>query len=223
MEMGNEISPEVENSFEIFEVSRSVPVRRLGRLYSAVFKRALDLISAAVGLIVASPLMALVAFAIWLESGGPVIFRQERLGLNGRSFNILKFRSMRCDAEANGPMWAEKDDDRTTKVGRFLRKSHLDELPQLVNILRGEMTIVGPRPERPYFYDKFERYIPDFRCRLNVKPGLTGLAQVNGGYDITPSRKLVYDKQYMRNITFREDCWILLRTVRIVLKGKGAR
>ena len=151
--MGNEISTEVEDSLGIYEIPRSVPVRRLGRLYSSVFKRALDLMMAAVALVAASPLMALVTLAIWLESGGPVIFRQERLGLNGRSFNILKFRSMRRNAEANGPMWAEKDDDRTTKVGKFLRKSHLDELPQLLNILRGDMTIVGPRPERPYFYD----------------------------------------------------------------------
>lgn len=222
MEYGNEMSPEVESSPAVYEVHRYRAASD-GRLYTGFYKRMVDLLFAAVGLIVASPVMALVTLAIVLESGGPVIFRQERLGLGGRNFQILKFRSMRGNAEANGPMWAEKDDCRTTKVGRFLRKSHLDELPQLLNILKGDMTIVGPRPERPYFYDKFEKYIPDFGCRLNVKPGLTGLAQVNGGYDISPARKLSYDKAYMKRITFWTDCRIVFRTAQIVLMGKGAR
>lgn len=192
-------------------------------VYEKYFKRFFDVLISVILLISASPVLLITAVLIRLESPGPAIFRQERLGLNGRKFIIYKFRSMRNDAESAGPRWASVDDDRTTRLGRFLRKSHLDELPQLLNILHGDMSIVGPRPEREYFYCKFEKTIPDFRCRLCVKPGLTGLAQVNGGYDMTPLEKLTFDKGYIQSASFLLDCKICLKTIWVVLQGKGAR
>jgi lipopolysaccharide/colanic/teichoic acid biosynthesis glycosyltransferase len=130
---------------------------------------------------------------------------------------------MIVDAEKDGPQWADKNDNRVTKVCRILRKTRLDELPQLVNIIKGEMSLVGPRPEREYFYKQFERYIPDFRDRVMVKPGLTGWAQVNGGYDIGPAKKLKYDKEYIKSRSIKLDLLILFRTISIVFSRKGAR
>lgn len=191
--------------------------------YLRVGKRLFDLFTALVGCILFSPLMLFAAIGVRLESKGPIIFKQERLGIGGKAFVIYKFRSMRIDAELNGPAWAKKNDGRITRFGRFLRKYHVDELPQLVNILRGDMSMVGPRPERAYFYDQFERDIPEFRNRLAVKPGLTGWAQINGGYDIGPQEKCLYDKTYIRKVSLRMDCLILLKTVAVVFKGLGAR
>jgi exopolysaccharide biosynthesis polyprenyl glycosylphosphotransferase len=195
----------------------------LTNIYNAYIKRAFDIVFAALLLFVLSPVMLVTALMVKLDSAGPVIFKQERLGLHGRTFVIYKFRSMRTDAEASGPMWAARSDTRTTKIGRFLRKYRIDELPQLVNIMRGDMSFVGPRPEREYFYDKFRPAIPDFDTRLAVKPGLTGWAQVNGGYDITSAEKLRYDKEYIRDFSFRSDLRIVFMTVSVVFGGKGAR
>lgn len=192
-------------------------------LYLRYGKRVLDIAAALLGLVVLSPLMLFAAVGVRLESRGPVIFKQERLGLFGKTFVIYKFRSMRIDAENGGPAWAKKNDGRVTRFGRFIRKYHLDELPQLVNILRGDMTMVGPRPERAYFYDRFERDIPEFADRLAVKPGLTGWAQVNGGYDIGPQEKCRYDKEYIRSMSFWMDLSILFKTVSVVFRGLGAR
>lgn len=186
-------------------------------------KRLFDLVTAFVGCVLFSPLMLVAAVGVRLESKGPVIFKQERLGMSGKTFVIYKFRSMRIDAEAGGPAWAKKNDGRITRFGRFLRKYHVDELPQLINILRGDMSMVGPRPERAYFYDQFERDIPEFRDRLDVKPGLTGWAQINGGYDIGPKEKCQYDKSYIRSVSLRMDCQVLLKTVTVVFQGLGAR
>lgn len=186
-------------------------------------KRAFDVAAALAGLVFCSPLMLFAAVGVRLGSRGSVIFKQERLGLGGKAFVIYKFRSMRIDAENDGPAWARKNDGRVTRFGRFIRKYHLDELPQLVNILRGDMSMVGPRPERAYFYERFEREIPEFTDRLAVKPGLTGWAQVNGGYDIGPKEKCRYDKEYIRRVSLRTDIAILLRTVVVVLRGLGAR
>lgn len=130
---------------------------------------------------------------------------------------------MRIDAEINGPKWADKDDDRATKVGAFLRKTRLDELPQLWNILCGEMSFVGPRPEREYFYNIFETYIPNFGLRMLVKPGLTGWAQVNGGYELGPEEKIVYDLEYITNRSFGMDIRCMLKTVKLVFTHEGAR
>jgi exopolysaccharide biosynthesis polyprenyl glycosylphosphotransferase len=167
--------------------------------------------------------MLIIAALIKLDSKGPVIFRQERLGKDGKSFVMYKFRSMHVDAEVNGPQWAEKKDDRCTRIGSILRKTRLDELPQFFNILKGEMSLVGPRPERPYFYDQFETYIHGFRNRLVVRPGLTGWAQVSGGYDLLPEEKIVYDMEYISKMSVGMDLRCIFKTVRLIFTHEGAR
>lgn len=193
-----------------------------GRCY-LLTKRILDIVLAALfGLILLIP-MILIGILVKMYSSGPVIFRQERLGINGKPFVMYKFRSMRVDAEADGPQWAEKNDTRCTEFGCCLRKTRLDELPQILNILKGEMSFVGPRPERAYFYDKFEEDIPGFRNRLLVLPGLTGYAQVNGGYDLLPEEKLVYDMQYIEKRSLLLDIQCIFKTVRLIFTHEGAR
>ena len=204
----------------IYHVETVVP--KVSPQYMFV-KRGLDMIVALCVMMLGLLPMAIIALLIKLDSRGPVVFRQERLGKNGKTFTILKFRSMRVDAEENGPQWAEKENDRCTKVGCFLRKTRLDELPQFWNILKGDMSLVGPRPERPYFYDQFETYIHGFRNRLAVRPGLTGWAQVSGGYDLKPEEKIVYDMEYIKNMSVRMDLGCLVRTVRLVFTHEGAR
>lgn len=192
------------------------------RGYLAV-KRLGDILLSLMGFLVLTIPMAVIALLIRLDSPGPVIYAQERLGLNGKPFMIYKFRSMRLNAEEDGPQWAAKDDERCTKLGRVLRKSRLDELPQLYNILRGDMSIVGPRPERACFYYAFEEYIPGFKNRMAVLPGLTGLAQVNGGYSLLPEEKIVYDMEYVRNRSLRMDLLCIIKTVSVVFTHEGAR
>lgn len=189
----------------------------------AFFKRLSDVVVAALVAVLGILPMAIIALCIKLDSDGPVIFKQERLGKDGKSFTMYKFRSMAVDAEADGPKWADKEDERCTKVGCFLRKTRLDELPQFWNILKGEMSLVGPRPERPFFYDEFETYIHGFRNRLVVRPGLTGWAQVSGGYDLQPEEKIVYDMEYIANMSVRMDLRCMVRTVRLIFTHEGAR
>ena len=186
-------------------------------------KRLFDSFSALIGLIVLAIPMAIIALLIVLDSPGGAIFKQERLGKDGQPFTILKFRSMRLDAEENGPQWADKDDPRCTHLGRVLRKSRLDELPQLWNILKGDMSFVGPRPERKCFYDEFETYIHGFHNRLVVKPGLTGWAQVNGGYELEPKEKIVYDMEYIEKRSVLMDITCLAKTVSLIFTHEGAR
>ena len=186
-------------------------------------KRVFDVVASLMAGIVLCIPMAVIALIVRLDSCGPAIFRQERLGKDGKPFVMYKFRSMCQDAEVNGPVWADKDDVRCTRVGRILRKSRLDELPQLWNILRGDMSIVGPRPERACFYDQFETYIPGFRDRLQVRPGLTGLAQINGGYDLGPEEKIIHDMEYIRNRSWWLDLKCILKTVHLVFTQEGAR
>lgn len=186
-------------------------------------KRTLDVLVSAVALLVMGIPMALIAIWVKLDSPGPALYRQERLGLNGNPFWIYKFRSMRVDAEANGAQWAEEHDERVTRAGRILRKTRLDELPQLLNILRGQMSLVGPRPERPCFYAEFEKYIHGFSQRMMVKPGLTGLAQVSGGYDLLPEEKIQFDMQYIRERSIALDLKCILRTIGVVFDHDGAR
>ena len=151
-------------------------------------KRSVDVFCACVGLTVAAPVMALIAAAIKLDSKGPILFMQTRVGLKGRVFAMFKFRTMRDDAEAQtGPVWAQKNDPRVTRVGSFLRKTHLDDLPQLWNVVRGEMSLVGPRPERPYFVSEFRKIIPHYDRRVCVKPGITGFARLQRQNDATSS------------------------------------
>jgi len=186
-------------------------------------KRCIDILfGICVGIVFIIP-MLVIAFLIRVTSPGPALFKQERLGLNGKPFIMLKFRTMHTDAEKNGPQWAKNNDERCTKLGAFLRKTRLDELPQAWNILKGEMSVVGPRPERSYFYDEFEKTIPDFRARLTVKPGLTGLAQINGGYDLNPEEKLSYDKYYIEHRSLMMDIRCILKTVKLVFTHEGAR
>lgn len=187
------------------------------------WKRTADIVVSFLVAILGILPMAIIALCIKIDSRGPVIFKQERLGKDGKSFTMFKFRSMRMDAEVDGPKWAEKEDDRCTKVGAFLRKTRLDELPQFWNILKGEMSLVGPRPERPFFYDEFETYIHGFRNRLAVRPGLTGWAQVSGGYDLRPEEKIVYDMEYIANMSVRMDLRCVIRTVRLIFTHEGAR
>ena len=188
-----------------------------------IVKRLADIVFAVIsGTILLVP-MIIIGLLVRLDSEGPAIFKQERLGLNGKPYIMYKFRSMRLDAEEDGPQWAQKDDERCTKLGRFLRKTRLDELPQVINILMGNMSLVGPRPERAYFYNEFEKYIPNFRQRLQVKPGLTGLAQVNGGYDLLPEEKLVYDLQYIEKQSLWMDIACMVKTVRLIFTHEGAR
>lgn len=215
-----ELKIEENNSAPATQVQEK---KRTGSAGYLLIKRLFDIIFALVaGLLLLVP-MLIIALLIKLDSKGPAIFKQERLGLNGKPFIMYKFRSMRLDAEENGPQWADKNDDRCTKLGKFLRKTRLDELPQVLNILSGEMSVVGPRPERAYFYDKFEEYIPDFRDRLQVKPGLTGHAQVNGGYELLPEEKLVYDKEYIEKRSIWLDILCIVKTVRLIFTHEGAR
>jgi exopolysaccharide biosynthesis polyprenyl glycosylphosphotransferase len=188
-------------------------------------KRVLDIVLAAVLLLITSPLLLLIAIAIKLDSDGPAVFSQERVGLLGRRFTLHKFRSMRQDAEVqSGPTWAKKDDDRVTRVGGFLRKCRLDELPQMWNVFRGDMSFIGPRPERPYFVDLLKTKIPYFDLRHYVKPGITGWAQVMYPYGASvedAQHKLEYDLYYAKKFSLRLDVLILLKTIGVVLKGEG--
>ncbi|HQU48614.1 MAG TPA: TIGR03013 family PEP-CTERM/XrtA system glycosyltransferase [Casimicrobiaceae bacterium] len=190
-------------------------------------KRAFDIVVATALLLLASPVMLAAALLIGLESGFPVLYRQERVGLHGRTFNVIKFRSMRHDAEQDGqPRWATAGDARITRLGHFLRHSRIDELPQLINVLRGEMSFVGPRPERPVFVAMLAEKIPFYAIRHSVKPGLTGWAQVRYSYGASVEdsvRKLEYDLYYVKNHTVFLDLLILLETVRVMLLGEGAR
>lgn len=188
-----------------------------------IIKRIFDFLASLIGIIVLAIPMLIIALLIKLDSKGPVIYKQERTGKNGKTFNLYKFRSMRTDAEAAGAVWAAKDDPRVTKLGKKLRATRLDELPQLFNILTGKMSIVGPRPERPIFYAKFSEYIDGFDKRLMVTPGLTGWAQINGGYDLPPEDKIVYDMEYIEKRSILMDIKIILHTAGIVVSHDGAR
>lgn len=188
-------------------------------------KRLLDLVLVMGGLLVLAPLLPLVALAIHLDSPGPIFYRQIRCGRAGKHFSIIKFRTMRSDAEKDGKArWAVENDDRITRVGRFLRKTRLDELPQVINVLRGEMSIIGPRPERPEFVEALLQEIPYYRVRLMVKPGLTGWAQVNYDYGNSVDDALVklqYDFYYLRYWSLWLDLYIIFRTFSVVFKFKG--
>jgi sugar transferase (PEP-CTERM system associated) len=190
-------------------------------------KRVFDLVSATALLLCLWPVMLFAAVAIKLEDNGPVFFQQERVGRFGKTFPCLKFRSMRTDAEKDGvARWASAHDDRITRVGRFIRKTRIDELPQLINVLRGEMSMVGPRPERPMFVDTLQRDIPFYAIRHSVKPGVTGWAQVRYAYGASieeARRKLQFDLYYVKNNSVFLDFFILFETVRVVLFGEGAR
>ena len=190
-------------------------------------KRLSDIIISFAVVALTLPLMLLTALLIVLDSPGPMFFRQERVGLHGRTFMLLKFRSMATDAEfGRGPVWAAKNDPRVTRVGRFIRRTRIDELPQLVNVLRGDMSFVGPRPERPHFVDQLNQLLPAYNDRSYVKPGITGWAQVNYSYGASfedARMKLSYDLYYVKHRSLLLDFRILLATVQVILFGEGAR
>lgn len=195
----------------------------IGRQPHLRAKRVMDLVLASLGLLLSAPAWLVVAAAIKIEDGGPIFYRQRRVGQGGRIFAVLKFRSMVVDAEREtGPVWAQQNDRRVTRVGRFLRATALDELPQLWNILRGDMSFVGPRPERPELVDRFRREVPNYDVRLIVKPGLTGLAQVYGRYDSPPRHKLKYEKLYLRKRSLCLDLQLIALSVWISVRGKWA-
>ncbi len=210
-----------------------------------VWQRTIDIVVSVVALTLFALLLPIIALAIKIDSRGPIFFRQGRVGVNrrrrrvtlpdeqnrrkilqpGRPFRIYKLRSMVTDAEASGPQWAQKHDSRVTRVGRFLRHTRLDEVPQFINVLKGEMSVIGPRPERLFFVRKLAKGVPHYLDRLVVKPGITGLAQVRNGYDTDQAsvqRKVDLDRQYIGKRSVRLDIAILLHTVLVVLKGEGA-
>jgi sugar transferase (PEP-CTERM system associated) len=192
-----------------------------------IVSRLIDLCGAVVGLLLFGPPMLLIAAAVRLSSPGPALYRQERVGQNGKSFQVLKFRSMRINAESSsGPVWATERDPRITPIGGLLRKLRLDELPQFINVLRGEMSFVGPRPERPHFVEQLKDQVPFYDLRHSVRPGITGWAQVSYSYgaSVEDSRvKLEYDLFYIKNNSLSFDCLILFQTIKIMLFGRGAR
>jgi len=192
------------------------------RVYEIV-GRISDIVISIIGLLFTLPILILFSFAIMLETKGPAVYSQIRVGKGGRLFKIYKLRSMRLDSEKDGIKWAEENDHRITKVGRVIRRMRIDEIPQLFNVLKGDMSVIGPRPERPFFTIEFNRKIPGFINRLRVKPGLTGWAQVNGGYNITPEEKFKLDMYYIENRCIGMDLLIMLKTLIVVITGEGAR
>lgn len=200
---------------------------RFVRKSYATAKRVFDIIAAVIGLIIVSPLCLMAALFIKLVSRGPVFFTQTRVGKDGELFEIYKFRTMRVNAEKEtGPVWARANDNRLIFGGSVIRKAHIDEIPQFINVLKGEMSLIGPRPERPVFVEKFKAVIPDYKKRISVKPGITGLAQVWHKYDESiedVKKKVKYDLLYIKKICLWTDMRILFRTFRVVVTGEGAR
>jgi lipopolysaccharide/colanic/teichoic acid biosynthesis glycosyltransferase len=218
-------------TLDMFQVSVVRPMSRaIGPVREAEtedgVRRLRDIVGSLVLLALALPLLLVVACLIKLDSPGPLLFRQAGVGLHGRVFSVLKLRSMRVDAEAGGPRWAAERDPRVTRIGGFIRAARIDELPQLVNVLRGEMSLVGPRPERPFFVEQLVPAIARYNERTRVLPGLTGWAQVNYPYGASVEdacAKLAYDLHYVHNRSLWLDLRILVATVRVVLFGIGAR
>ena len=197
-----------------------------GRRLSSIAKRAFDIVASLLLLVVGLPLIGLFALLVKLESDGPAFFRQKRVGLYGQEFTLIKLRSMRSDAEAGGSKWAEKDDPRITRVGRFIRMVRIDELPQVWSVLKGEMSFVGPRPEVPAFVTMLDKELPYYAERHVVKPGITGWAQINYPYGASTEdarHKLEYDLYYAKNYTPFLDLLILIQTARVILWPEGAR
>ena len=219
----------IPNAYEVFcsgmtlDKIDDVPVFRpqhlLLTLEQRSLKRILDIAVALTGFLLALPLMILTAIAIKIFDPGPIFYSQERSGRYEKTFKVYKFRTMRVDAERlSGPMLAQENDPRITRLGAFLRAVRLDELPQIWNVLVGDMSIVGPRPERPFFVEQFKQEIPEYVYRMNVKPGITGLAQVYGKYNTTAYDKLIYDLVYIQNASIRTDLTIIIQTVRVLFQ-----
>lgn len=198
------------------------PVVAGGLVYRFV-KRAFDVVATGCALVILAIPMGVIALKIKSESPGPAIYAQRRVGRNGRIFNVYKFRSMYVDAEARGAQWAQGDDPRVTPFGKVMRKTRLDEIPQFWNVFKGDMSLVGPRPERPAFCAEFEKRIRGWHYRTCVTPGLSGLAQVTGGYDLLPKEKVKIDLYYIEHRSLIQDAKIILKTLGVVKTGEGAR
>jgi sugar transferase (PEP-CTERM system associated) len=229
VEDAHSMSEQIDGRIRLEYLSPSWMILSEGFRKSAVLlaaKRVLDILASMVLLLGALPIMGIVALAIWLESRGPILFRQERIGLGGRPFEILKFRSMKQNAEDDGPRWAADGDLRVTRVGRIIRKFRLDELPQTVNVLRGDMSFVGPRPERAIFCRMLEAETPFYALRYSVRPGITGWAQVKyqyGGNIEEAKTKLEYDLFYIKHLSLTLDLAILFETAKVVMWRRGAQ
>ena len=213
-------STEVIIPFDHMEELYIEPVSVEHRIGYEIIKRGFDVIVSTFALVILIIPMCVIALAIRCSSKGSALYTQERLGKNGKPFKIIKFRSMVDDAEKNSIQWCEKDDPRVTKLGMYLRRYHIDELPQLWNIFVGDMSFIGPRPERECYYEAFETYIHGFSERLKVKPGLTGLAQVSGGSLMRPEEKIIHDIEYIKNRSVKLDFRILISTVSTVITGR---
>ncbi|MDA1502289.1 sugar transferase [Bacillus cereus group sp. TH43LC] len=215
-----------ENLAREYQIPSETQIMQVESNQSKVYlgvKYIIDILFSLIGLFFLWPIILIFSLLIILESPGSPFYLQERVGLKEKKFRVIKLRSMRNDAEKNGAKWAEKNDPRITKIGAFIRRTRVDELPQLINILKGDMSLVGPRPEREIFTEKFEAEIPGFKKRLEVKPGLTGWAQVNGGYEITPKEKLKLDIYYINHANLLLDLKIIIKTIKVVMTGDGAR
>ena len=188
-----------------------------------IYSRILDIILSIIGLIISIPIIIVFGLLIKKEDDGPIFYKQDRLGKDGKIIFIYKLRSMKINSEKNDSLWTENNDPRVTNIGKFIRKSRIDEIPQFFNILKGDMSMIGPRPERPNLTMEFNERIPGFINRLVIKPGLTGYAQVNGGYDISVEDKIKKDLYYIKNRNLFLDISILLKTIKVVLTGEGAR
>ena len=186
-------------------------------------KRLFDIVACAGALVILAVPMAIIALKIKSESPGPVIYAQRRTGLNGKVFCVYKFRSMYTDAERRGAQWAQDDDPRITPFGKVMRNTRMDEIPQFWNVVKGDMSLIGPRPERPAFCDEFEKRIHGWHFRTMVRPGISGLAQVTGGYDLLPKEKVLLDLEYIENRSVGMDLRIILKTLGVVSTGDGAR
>ena len=220
-----ELAIELQRFLLLWKYQHHVPPFTLW--WRLVLKRVVDMIGSTIGLLLFAPIFLLAAMAIKLTSKGPVLYAQERVGRFGEPFRMIKFRTMVVDAEASGPVWAAQDgDSRVTPVGVFLRRTHFDELPQLFNVFTGDMSLVGPRPERPCFVESLDREIPRYDERLLLKPGMTGLAQVHYRYDQTVAdvkRKLRFDLLYVKRMCLMLDARILVWTILVVMTGRGIR
>lgn len=210
-----------ENTYHYFDLIKSEDEVRGKYL---VFKRMFDFVFAILLAIPAIPIILIFGILVKIETPGSMFYKQERVGLMGKKIYITKIRSMYDGIEKkSGAMWAQKNDVRVTKVGHFIRKTRIDELPQILNVLEGSMSFIGPRPERPVFTEQFVNEVPGFEKRLSIKPGLSGLAQIRGGYEATPGEKLIADVEYINNVSLKMDAMILVQTLRVVVTGDGAR
>lgn len=210
-----------ENTYHYFDLIK--PEDEVRGKY-LVFKRMFDFVFAILLAIPAIPIILIFGILVKIETPGSMFYKQERVGLMGKKIYITKIRSMYDGIEKkSGAMWAQKNDARVTKVGHFIRKTRIDELPQILNVLEGSMSFIGPRPERPVFTEQFVNEVPGFEKRLSIKPGLSGLAQIRGGYEATPGEKLIADVEYINNVSLKMDAMILVQTLRVVVTGDGAR